>query len=94
MADVEESLKIFTKEDFSGAIQRKSSRFLQRDNQVNNAENITFDEVGGFGPRTGYSQEESDLTSSTTTSTSTSTTSTSTSTSTSSSTSTSTTTTA
>ena len=94
MADTEETLKIFTVDDFSRGIQRKTSRFQQRDNEVNQAENITFDEIGGFGKRTGYSQQGSDLTSSTTTSTSTSTTSTSTSTSTSSSTSTSTTTTA
>lgn len=94
MAEAEERTKIFTVTDLSGGIQRKSSRFLQKENQVNNAENITFDEIGGFGPRTGYSQEGADLSSTTTTSTSTSTTSTSTSSSTSTSTSTSTTTTA
>ena len=94
MADTEETLKIFDVSDFSRGIQRKTSRFQQKDNEVNLAENITFDEIGGFGKRTGYSQQGSDLTSSTTTSTSTSTTSSSTSTSSSSSTSTSTTTTA
>ena len=94
MADAEERTKIYPVTDFSSGIQRKSSRFLQKENQVNNAENVTFDEVGGFGPRTGYSQEGSDLTSTTSTSTSTSTTSTSTTTSSSTSTSTSTTTTA
>lgn len=94
MADTEETLKIFIIDDFSRGIQRKTSRFQQKDNEVNLAENITFDEIGGFGKRTGYSQQGSDLTSSTTTSTSTSTTSSSTSTSSSSSTSTSTTTTA
>ena len=94
MPDAEESLKIFTIADFSRGIQRKTSRFQQRDNEVNLAENITFDEIGGFGKKTGYSQQGSDLTSTTSTSTSTSTTSTSTSTSSSTSTSTSTTTTA
>lgn len=94
MADAEERTKIYIAADFSKGIQRKSSRFQQADNQVNNAENVTFDEIGGFGPKTGYSQQNSDLTSTTSTSTSTSTTSTSTSTSSSTSTSTSTTTTA
>lgn len=94
MADVQEDIKIKVVDDFSGGIQRKTSRFQQRDNEVNLAENITFEEIGGFGKRTGYSQEGSDLTSTTSTSTSTSTTSTSTSSSTSTSTSTSTTTTA
>lgn len=93
MAEADERTKIYPVTDFSGGIQRKSSRFQQKENQVNNAENITFDEVGGFSPRSGYSQQGSDLTSTTSTSTSTSTTSTSTSTTTSSSTSTSTTTT-
>lgn len=81
-------------EDLSGGIQRKTTRFLQKDNEVNTAENISFDEIGGFGKKLGYSQEGSDLTSTTSTSTSTSTTSTSTSSSSSSSSSTSTTTTA
>lgn len=90
----EDEYKPFHIDDLSGGIQRKSSRFQQKDNQVDVAEHITFDRIGGFGKALGYSQEGSDLTSSTTTSTSTSTTSTSTSSSTSSSTSTSTTTTA
>ena len=94
MADVEETTKILPVEDLSRGIQRKSSRFQQKSNEVNLAENITFDEIGGFGKRTGYAQQNSDLTSTTSTSTSTSTTSTSTSSSTSTSTSTSTTTTA
>ena len=94
MAEVTEKTKIYPVTDFSKGIQRKTSRFQQADNEVNNAENITFDEIGGFGPKTGYSQEGSDLTSTTSTSSSTSTTTTSTSTSSSSSTSTSTTTTA
>lgn len=80
--------------DVSGGVQRKTSRFLQKDNQVNNAENVSFDEIGGFGKKLGYTQQGNDVTSTTSTSTSTSTTTTSTSSSTSSSTSTSTTTTA
>ncbi len=79
--------------DVSNGVQIESSRFLQKDNEVNNAENIAFG-IGGFGKKLGYSQEGSDLTSTTSTSTSTSTTTTSTSSSTSTSTSTSTTTTA
>ena len=80
--------------DFSAGMQRKTSRFLQKDNEVNVAENVSFDEIGGFGKKLGYTQKNSDLTSTTSTSTSTSTTTTSTSSSTSSSTSTSTSTTA
>ena len=94
MAEVNQGVQIKTYDDFHKGIQRKSSRFQQADNEVNVAENITFDEIGGFGKRTGYAQQNSDLISTTSTSTSTSTTSTSTSTSTSSSTSTSTSTTA
>ena len=94
MPDVDRNLQAFPIADFSRGKQTKTSRFQQRDNEVNLAENVTFDEIGGFGKRTGYSQEGSDLTSTTSTSTSTSTTSTSTSTSTTTSTSTSTTTTA
>lgn len=92
MAEQEDQKKDI--EDVSGGVQIKSTRFLQKENEVNAAENISFDEIGGFGKKLGYSQEGSDLTSTTSTSTSTSTTTTSTSSSTSSSTSTSTTTTA
>lgn len=81
-------------EDLSGGVQRKTSRFLQQNNEVELAENASFDEPGGIGKKLGYSQEGSNLTSTTSTSTSTSTTTTSTSSSTSTSTSTSTTTTA
>ena len=88
MAEAQESVQIKTADDFSRGIQRKTSRFQQRENEVNFAQNVTFDEIGGFGKKTGYSQEGSDLTSTTSTSTSTSTTSTSTSSSTSTSTST------
>lgn len=81
-------------QDFSGGQQVKTSRFLSRGNEVDAAENASFDEIGGFGKKEGYTQQGSDLTSTTSTSTSSSTTTTSTSSSTSSSTSTSTTTTA
>ncbi len=91
MAEIEESKTEII--DLSGGVQRESSRFLQKDNEVNNAENIAFG-IGGFGKKLGYSQEGSDLTSTTSTSTSTSTTTTSTSTSSSTSTTTSTSTTA
>lgn len=94
MAEADAGIQIKSADDFSRGVQRKTSRFQQRDNEVNFAQNVTFDEIGGFGKKTGYSQEGSDLTSTTSTSTSTSTTSTSTSTSSSSSTSTSTSTTA
>lgn len=94
MVDIEESVQIKVIDDFSRGVQRKTSRFQQRDNEVNFAANVTFDEIGGFGKKTGYSKEGSNLTSTTSTSTSTSTTSTSTSTSSSTSTSTSTSTTA
>ena len=92
MAEAEE-LKLEIN-DFSAGLQIKASRFLQKDNEVDAAENVTFDEVGGFGKKLGYIQEGSNLTSTTSTSTSSSTTSTSTSTSSSTSTSTSTSTTA
>ena len=67
--------------DFSGAVERKTSRFMQRDNEVDVGENASFDELGGFGKKLGYIQQGSDLTSTTSTSTSSSTTTTSTSTS-------------
>ena len=73
--------KIFDIFDFSGAQQVKTSRFLQKDNEVSGAENISFEEIGGFGKKLGYIQHNDNLASTTTTSTSTSTTTTSTSTS-------------
>lgn len=73
--------QILDMSDFSQGLQVKTSRFLQKDNEVNAAENITFDEIGGFGKKLGYTQQGDSVVSSTTTSTSTSTTSTSTSTS-------------
>ena len=79
--------------DFSGGIQEKTTTFLQKPSELDEAQNIRYDTIGGLKPSTGYSQQGSDLTSTTTTSTSTSTTTTSTSTSSSTSSSTSTTTT-
>ena len=90
----EESEKIKVLDDFSGAVQTTTTRFLRKDNELTAALNARFKNIGGVGIREGYSQSGSDLPSTTTTSTSTSTTTTTTSTSTSSSTSTSTTTTA
>ncbi|OGO14268.1 MAG: hypothetical protein A2Y53_03940 [Chloroflexi bacterium RBG_16_47_49] len=80
--------------DFSGAVQSTTTRFLQKTNELKDAQNARFKNIGGVGIRGGYSQSGNDLTSTTTTSTSTSTTTTTTSTSTSTSSSTSTTTTA
>jgi len=94
MPDVTPKTKVFYFDDFSKLIQRKSTRFQQAPSEVNIAENVSSENIGGFGKKLGYAQQNNDLTSTTTTSTSTSTTTTSTSTSTSSSTSTSTTTTA
>lgn len=94
MAEIDEKTKIKVIDDLHKGVQIKTSRFQQAENEVNKAENVSFDEIGGFGKKTGYAQQNNDLTSTTSTSTSTSTTSTSTSSSTSTSTSTSTTTTA
>lgn len=81
MAETDE--KVTPVEDFSGAVQIKTSRFLQKDNEVNKAENVSFDEIGGFGVKLGYLQQGNTVVLSTTTSTSSSTTTTSTSSSTS-----------
>ncbi len=94
MSELDENTKVLEIDNFSKLVQRKTSRFQQGTDEVNVAENVTSDPIGGFGKKLGYTQQGSDLTSTTTTSTSTSTTTTSTSTSTTSSTSTSTTTTA
>lgn len=80
--------------DFSGGPQQKTTEFIQKANELNDAQNVRYDKIGGIKPTEGYSQQGNALTSTTSTSSSTSTTSTSTSTSSSSSTSTSTTTTA
>lgn len=92
MAELEED-KFEIADMGSGGVQIKTTRFFKRDNEVNKAENTSFDEIGGFGKKQGYSQQGTDLTSTTSTSSSTSTTTTSTSSSTSITTSTSTTTT-
>lgn len=92
MPDEKEQIHVL--DDFSGASQTTTSRFMRKDNQLTGSLNARFKNVGGVGIREGYTQSDSNLTSTTTTSTSTSTTTTTTSTSTSSSTSSSTTTTA
>ncbi len=78
---MDETEKILPIKDFSGGVQVKTSRFLQKDNEVNAAENISFDEIGGFGKKLGYLKQNDDLVSTTSTSTSTSSTTSSTSTS-------------
>lgn len=79
--------------DMSGGIQNKTTEFLQKDNELDAAENARYDIIGGVRPSEGYQQAGGDMTSTTSTSTSTTSTTTSTSTSTSLTTSTSTTTT-
>ena len=74
--------------DLSGGIQEKTTEFLQRDNELDEANNTRYQTLGGISKSEGYTQIGSDLTSTTSTSTSTSTTTTSTSSSTSTSTST------
>lgn len=80
--------------DFSGGIQQKTTEFIQKPNELNDAQNIRYDKIGGVQTSQGYAQQGNTLTSTTSTSTSSSTTTTSTSSSSSTSTSTSTTTTA
>jgi hypothetical protein len=74
MADVGESTKLYVINNFAG-IQRSTNRFLQKDSDLEVAENVSFSsKIGAIGKKSGYSQEGSDLTSTTSTSTSTSTT--------------------
>ena len=79
--------------DLSGGPQQKSTEYLRKPNELEDAINNRYDTVGGAKKGKGYLKIGEDLTSTTSTSTSTTTTSTSTSSSTSSSSSTSTTTT-
>ena len=65
-------------DDFSGAVQKTSSRFKRGPNEVDLAVNTDFRRIGGIGTRKGYTQKGGTL--STTTSTSSTTTSTSSST--------------
>lgn len=58
--------------DFSGAIQRKSTQFLQKSNQVDLATNADFGRIGGIEKSAGYTQIGNTITTSTSTSTSTS----------------------
>lgn len=80
--------------DFSAGLQDKTTTFLRKPGELERAQNVRYDTVGGIKPGYGYSQQGPSLTSTSSTSTSTSTTTTSTSTSTSTTSSTSTTTTA
>lgn len=70
-------------DDFSKGIQQKTTEFLQDSNELNDAQNVRYDTIGGIKPAGGYTQTGNDLTSTTSTSTSSSTTTTSTSSSTS-----------
>lgn len=80
-------------DNFSGGIQRKSTKFQRAPGEVNLAINASFDRIGGVKKVTGYSKIGSDISTTSTSTTSSTTTSTSTSSSTTSSTSSSTTTT-
>ena len=82
--------KILPIKDWSGGIQRKSSKFLKQENEVDLAINVDFSRIGAVQKVKGYSQKGNDVpagwvTGDSTTSTGSSSTSTSTSTSTSSS---------
>lgn len=81
MAQDREDEQIVEQDDFSGGIQQKTTEFLQGNNELNDAENVRYDTIGGVKPAEGYTQAGNDLTSTTSTSSSTSTTTTSTSTS-------------
>lgn len=89
MPELEEE-NVYEVSDLSGGMQEKTTEFLQKDNEIDYAQNTRYDEIGGLKKSEGYTQQDEDLSSTTTTSTSTSTTTTSTSTSTSTTTSTST----
>ncbi len=67
--------------DLSGGIQEKTTEFLRKPNELDEAQNSRYDTIGGVKASSGYSEVGSDLTSTTSTSTSSSTTTTSTSTS-------------
>lgn len=67
--------------DMSGGIQEKTTEFLRKANELDEAQNSRFDTIGGVKASGGYAEVGSDLTSTTSTSTSSSTTTTSTSTS-------------
>jgi len=62
--------KTYEVTDLSGGIQRKTTKFLQKENQVDLAVNADFSRIGGVQKIAGYSQLGSAIT---TTSTSTST---------------------
>lgn len=75
--------KFFELTDFSGAIQRQTTKFIKKDNQVALAVNASFERLGGVQKVLGYTQVGNTITttSSSTTTSTTSTSSTSTSTS-------------
>ena len=67
----EQVLQVF---DFSGAVQRRTTKFLRKDNELEESINADYQRIGGISKRKGYVQTGPDFTStSTTTTTSTST---------------------
>lgn len=76
-----EQEKFTTLSDLSGGVQSKTTEFLQKANEQEDAQNARYDTTGGIKRSLGYAKIGSDLTSTTSTSTSSSTTTTSTSTS-------------
>jgi len=76
-------------DDFSGGVQKTSSRFKRDKTEVDLAVNTDFRRIGGVGTRSGYTQKGGTISTTTSTSSTTTSTSTSSTTSTSSSTSTS-----
>lgn len=77
--------KIFSIDNFSGGIQRKTSKFLRKDNEVELAINADFSRIGAVQKVKGYAQKGDDVPTPALATTTSSTTSTSTTTSTSSS---------
>ena len=59
----DENQKIHVADDFSGATQTTTSRFLRRENELEGSLNARFKNIGGVGIREGYAQTDSDLTS-------------------------------
>ncbi len=70
-------LQIF---DFSGAVQRKTTKFLRKDNELEESINADYQTIGGISKRSGYAQIGPDFTSSSTTTSTTTSSSTSSST--------------
>lgn len=63
----------FEREDFSGAVQRKTIKFMKRSSEVDLGVNASFERIGGVEKVAGMSRLGNIITTSSTTSTSTST---------------------